>query len=63
MRRGPRSLMFSAVRGFRDPQGEYVLSLKENQPNLYEDCGELFAWLKGPHPLDEEIVLPDFDTC
>ena len=40
-----------------DQGGEYVLSVKENQPNLYEDCVELFAWLKGPHPLDEEIVL------
>jgi len=40
-----------------DQGGEYVLSLKENQPNLYEDCVELFAWLTGPHPLDEEIVL------
>ena len=40
-----------------DQGGEYVLSLKENQPSLYEDCDELFAWLKGPHPLDEEIVL------
>ena len=40
-----------------DQEGAYVLSLKENQPNLYEDCVELFAWLKGPHPLDEEVVL------
>ena len=37
--------------------GDYVLSLKENQPSLYTDCVELFAWLKGPHALDEEIVL------
>jgi predicted transposase YbfD/YdcC len=34
-----------------------VLSLQENHPNLSEDCVELFAWLKGPHALDEEIVL------
>lgn len=40
-----------------DQGGEYVLSLKENQPSLYTDCVELFAWLKGPHALDEEIVL------
>jgi predicted transposase YbfD/YdcC len=40
-----------------DQGGEYVLSLKENQPTLYADCVALFAWLKGPHPLDEEIVL------
>ena len=32
-------------------------SLQENQPNLYEDGVELFAWLTGPHSLDEEIVL------
>lgn len=24
---------------------------------MYEDCAALFAWLKGPHPLDEEIIL------
>jgi predicted transposase YbfD/YdcC len=40
-----------------DQGGEYVLSLKENQPTLYADCVELFAWLTGPHPLDEEIVV------
>ena len=40
-----------------DQGGEYVLSLKENQPSLYIDCEELFAWLKGPHPLDTEIRL------
>lgn len=40
-----------------DQGGAYVLSLKENQPSLYADCVELFAWLKGPHPLEEEIVL------
>jgi predicted transposase YbfD/YdcC len=40
-----------------DQGGDYVLSLKENQPNLYEDCAELFTWLKGPHAFEEEIVL------
>jgi predicted transposase YbfD/YdcC len=40
-----------------DQGGDYVLSLKENQPSLSADCAELFAWLKGPHALDEEIVL------
>jgi predicted transposase YbfD/YdcC len=40
-----------------DQGGEYVLSLKDNQPNLYKDCVELFAWLKGPHSLDEKIVF------
>jgi predicted transposase YbfD/YdcC len=40
-----------------DQGGEYGLSLKENQPSLYEDCVGLFTWLKGPHALDETIVL------
>ena len=40
-----------------DQGGEYVLSLKANQPSLYADCVELFTWLKGPHALDDEIVL------
>ena len=40
-----------------DQGGEYVLSLKGNQPSLYVDCVELFAWLKGPQPLDAEVVL------
>jgi predicted transposase YbfD/YdcC len=40
-----------------DQGGDYVLSLKENQPGLYRDCDTLFAWLKGPPPIDEEIVL------
>lgn len=37
--------------------GDYVLSLKENQPGLHRDCTELFEWLRGPHPLDEAVVL------
>src|SRR5262249_24927926 len=40
-----------------DQGGAYVLSLKENQPGLHRDCEALFAWLRGPHPLDEEVVL------
>jgi predicted transposase YbfD/YdcC len=40
-----------------DQGGAYVLSLKENQPGLHGDCAELFPWLRGPHPLDEEVVL------
>ena len=40
-----------------DQGGDYVVSLKENQPSLYTDCAALFAWRKGPHALDEEIVL------
>jgi predicted transposase YbfD/YdcC len=34
-----------------------VLSLKENQPGLHQECEELFEWLRGPHPFDEEVVL------
>jgi predicted transposase YbfD/YdcC len=40
-----------------DQGGDYVLSLKENQPGLPRDCEELFEWLRGPHPMDEEVVL------
>jgi predicted transposase YbfD/YdcC len=40
-----------------DQGGAYVLSLKENQPGLHGDCAALFTWLRGPHPLDEEVVL------
>jgi hypothetical protein len=45
------------VRQSIDQGGEDVLCVQENQPNLDGDCVELCAWLKGPHPLDEEIVL------
>jgi predicted transposase YbfD/YdcC len=40
-----------------DQGGAYVLSLKENQPGLPKECEELFEWLRGPHPIDEEVVL------
>src|SRR5262245_56123650 len=40
-----------------DQGGNDVLSLKENHPSLYAECAELFAWLKGPHPRDAEIVI------
>jgi len=40
-----------------DQGGDYVLSLKDNQPGLHRDCAELFEWLRGPHPIDEEVVL------
>ena len=40
-----------------DQGGDYVLSLKANQPGLHRDCAELFEWLRGPHPIDEEVVL------
>ena len=36
---------------------DYVLSLKENQPGLYRDCADLFAWLRAPHPLDQPVVF------
>jgi predicted transposase YbfD/YdcC len=40
-----------------DQGGDYVLSLKENQPSLADDSDGLFAWLTGPHALDEEVVF------
>jgi predicted transposase YbfD/YdcC len=40
-----------------DQGGDYVLSLKENQPGLHRDCAELFEWLRGSPPIDEEVVL------
>jgi len=36
---------------------DYVFSVKENQPNLYHNCADLFVWLRGPHPLDQPVVL------
>lgn len=40
-----------------DQGGEDVRSLQENPPSLSADCVEVFAWLTGPHPLEEESVL------
>jgi predicted transposase YbfD/YdcC len=40
-----------------DQGGDYVLSVKENQPGLHRECEELFEWLSGPHPVDQEVVL------
>jgi len=40
-----------------DPGGDYVLSLKEHQPGLHRECEELFEWLRGPHPLEQAVVL------
>ena len=40
-----------------DQGGDYVVSVKENQPSLPEDGAALFTWLTGPHALDEESVL------
>lgn len=37
--------------------GDYVLSLKENQPGLHSECEEWFEWRRGPHPEDEAVVL------
>jgi predicted transposase YbfD/YdcC len=36
---------------------DYVLSLKENQPSLYRDCADLFAWLREPHPLEQPVTF------
>lgn len=40
-----------------DQGADDVLSLQENQPGVYADGAALFAWLKGPHAIDEEIVF------
>ncbi len=40
-----------------DQGGASGLSLQENQPGLHGDCAEWFTWRRGPHPLDEEVVL------
>jgi predicted transposase YbfD/YdcC len=45
------------ARQIAEQGADYVLSFKENQPSLYRDCAELFAWLRGPHPLDQPAVL------
>jgi predicted transposase YbfD/YdcC len=45
------------VRQLQEQGADDVLSLKENQPGLYRDCVDLFAWLRGPHPLDEPVVF------
>ena len=34
-----------------------MLSVKENQPTLYNDCVDLFAWLRSPQPLDQPVTL------
>jgi hypothetical protein len=40
-----------------DQGGAYVLSVKKNQPGVHQECEELCAWLRGPHPLDAAVVL------
>jgi len=45
------------ARQIQEQGADYVLSLKENQPGLYRDCADLFAWLRGPHPLDQPIMF------
>jgi len=32
-----------------------MLSVKENQPTLYHDCVDLFAWLRSPQPLEQPV--------
>jgi len=36
---------------------DYMLSVKENQPTLYNDCVDLFAWLRSPQPRDQPVTL------
>src|SRR4029450_6246677 len=37
--------------------GEYMLSVKENQPTLYSECVDLFAWLRSPQTLDQPVTM------
>lgn len=37
--------------------GDYGLSLNENQPGLPSEGEELFEWHRGPHPLEQAVVL------
>src|SRR5262245_35281696 len=46
-----------SARQIIDQGGAYGLSVQENQPGLHRECEELFAWLRGPPPLDAEVVL------
>lgn len=40
-----------------DYGGESVLSLKAKQPSWHRECDELSEWRRGPHPMDQEVVL------
>jgi hypothetical protein len=37
--------------------GDDVRSLKEPHPGIHWECAELFAWLRGPHPMAEDVGL------
>jgi predicted transposase YbfD/YdcC len=45
------------ARQIQDQGADYMLSVKENQPTLYNDCVDLFAWLRSPQPLDQPVTL------
>ena len=47
------------ARQIQDQGAAYMLSVKENQPTLYNDCVDLFAWLRSPQPLDQPVALGD----
>jgi DDE family transposase len=40
----------------QEQAADSVLSWKDKQPNVSRDCAALFAWLRGPHPLDQPVV-------
>jgi predicted transposase YbfD/YdcC len=44
-----------SARQIQAPGADYVLSLTEKQPGLYPACDDLFAWLRGSHPLDQSV--------
>jgi predicted transposase YbfD/YdcC len=48
-----------STRQMQEQGADDVLGLQENQPGLYRDCADLFAWLRGPHPLDQPVVFGD----
>jgi predicted transposase YbfD/YdcC len=45
------------ARQIQEQEADDVLSVKENQPSVYRDGVDLFAWLRGPHPLDQPVVF------
>jgi predicted transposase YbfD/YdcC len=52
-----RGCQVALARQLIDQGGAYGLSLQENQPGWHRECAEWFTWRRGPHPLDEEVVL------
>ena len=47
------------ARQIQEPGAAYVLRFQENQPGSYRAGVALFAWLRGPRPLDHPGVFGD----